>query len=93
MWGVGCGGWLKIVERHLRIRVRGTPTKLGLRRSRLAYSGVTLNVARPDMNNHATLGVMLYWWLEGFCPLGPCPPCYIRVRAILRVCYIRVTPL
>ena len=24
------------------------------------YSGVTLNVARPDMNNHATLGVMLY---------------------------------
>ena len=25
-----------------------------------AYSGVTLNVARPDMNNYATLGVMLY---------------------------------
>jgi len=25
--------------------------------------------------------------------LGPCPSCYIRVRAILRVCYIRVTPL
>ena len=25
--------------------------------------------------------------------MGPCPPCYIRVRAILRVCYIRVTPL
>jgi len=24
------------------------------------YSGVTLNVARPDMNNDATLGVMLY---------------------------------
>ena len=24
------------------------------------YSGVTLNVARPDMNKHATLGVMLY---------------------------------
>jgi len=24
------------------------------------YSGVTLNVARPDMNNYATLGVMLY---------------------------------
>ena len=22
-----------------------------------------------------------------------CPPCYIRVRAILRVCYIRVAPL
>jgi len=26
----------------------------------LLYSGVTLNVARPDMNNYATLGVMLY---------------------------------
>ena len=25
--------------------------------------------------------------------MGPCPPCYIRVRAISRVCYIRVTPL
>ena len=25
--------------------------------------------------------------------MEPCPPCYIRVRAILRVCYIRVTPL
>ena len=25
--------------------------------------------------------------------MGPCPPCYIRVRAILRVCYIRDTPL
>ena len=25
--------------------------------------------------------------------MRPCPPCYIRVRAILRVCYIRVTPL
>ena len=24
------------------------------------YSGVTLNVARPDMNIYATLGVMLY---------------------------------
>jgi hypothetical protein len=24
------------------------------------YSGVTLNVARPDMNNYATSGVMLY---------------------------------
>ena len=24
------------------------------------YSGVTLNVARPDMNNYATLGVVLY---------------------------------
>ena len=24
------------------------------------YSGVTLNAARPDMNNYATLGVMLY---------------------------------
>ena len=24
------------------------------------YSGVALNVARPDMNNYATLGVMLY---------------------------------
>ena len=24
------------------------------------YSGVTLNVARPDMNNYATLKVMLY---------------------------------
>ena len=24
------------------------------------YSAVTLNVARPDMNNYATLGVMLY---------------------------------
>ena len=25
--------------------------------------------------------------------MGPCPPCHIRVRAILRLCYIRVTPL
>ena len=25
--------------------------------------------------------------------MGPCPPCYIRVRATLSVCYIRVTPL
>ena len=24
------------------------------------YRGVTLNVARPDMNNDATLGIMLY---------------------------------
>ena len=24
------------------------------------YSGVTLNVARPDMKNYTTLGVMLY---------------------------------
>ena len=28
--------------------------------ARVAYYGVTLNVARPDMNNYATLGVMLY---------------------------------
>ena len=28
--------------------------------SSVVYSGVTLNVARPDMNNYATLGVMLY---------------------------------
>ena len=27
---------------------------------RYEYSGVTLNVARPDMNNYARLGVMLY---------------------------------
>ena len=26
----------------------------------IQYSGVTLNVARPDMKNYATLGVMLY---------------------------------
>ena len=25
--------------------------------------------------------------------MAPCPPCYIRVRAILRLCYIRLTPL
>ena len=25
--------------------------------------------------------------------MGPCPPCYIRVLAILRLCYIRLTPL
>jgi hypothetical protein len=29
------------------------------------YSGVTLNVARPDMNNYATLGVVLYWGIGG----------------------------
>jgi hypothetical protein len=28
-------------------------------------SGVTLNVARPDMNNYATLGVMLYLGIGG----------------------------
>ena len=28
-------------------------------KTQLGYSGVTLNVARPDMNNYATLGVML----------------------------------
>ena len=25
--------------------------------------------------------------------MGHCPPCYIKARVILRVCYIRVTPL
>ena len=47
------------------------------------YSGVTLNVARPDMNNYATLGVMLYKGIGGskdFAPgmqgAGPThPPC------------------
>ena len=29
------------------------------------YSGVTLNVARPDMNNYATVGVMLYKGIGG----------------------------
>ena len=29
------------------------------------YSGVTLSVARPDMNNYATLGVMLYKGIGG----------------------------
>ena len=29
------------------------------------YSGVTLNVARPDMNNYATSGVMLYEGIGG----------------------------
>ena len=34
---------------------------IGARQSEgTAYNGVTLNVARPDMNNYATLGVMLY---------------------------------
>ena len=28
-------------------------------------SGVTLNVARPDMNKYATLGVMPYWGIGG----------------------------
>ena len=36
-----------------RWRPRGAPRLL-------VYSGVTLNAARPDMNNYATLGVMLY---------------------------------
>jgi hypothetical protein len=31
----------------------------------LLYSGVTLNVARPDMKNYATLGVMLYQGIGG----------------------------
>ena len=31
----------------------------------LCYSGVTLNVARPDMKNNATLGVMLYEGIGG----------------------------
>ena len=30
-----------------------------------AYSGVILNVARPDMNNYATLGVMQYEGIGG----------------------------
>ena len=30
-----------------------------------SYSGVTLNEARPDMNNYATLGVMLYKGIGG----------------------------
>ena len=29
------------------------------------YSGVTLNVARPDMNNYAALGVMPYEGIGG----------------------------
>ena len=29
------------------------------------FSGVTLNVARPDLNNYATVGVMLYWGIGG----------------------------
>ena len=33
--------------------------------SKSLYSGSTLNVARPDMNNHATLGVMLYKGIGG----------------------------
>ena len=28
------------------------------------YSGAILNVARPDMNNYATLGVMLYCYIK-----------------------------
>ena len=31
----------------------------------LLYSGVTLNVAKPDMNNYTTLGVMLYKGMGG----------------------------
>ena len=37
-----------------------TPDDPTLTTWRGVYSGVTLNVARPDMNNYATLGVMLY---------------------------------
>ena len=29
------------------------------------YSGVTLNVARPEINNYAALGVMLYQGIGG----------------------------
>ena len=29
------------------------------------YSSVTLNVARTDMNNYATLGFLLYWGIGG----------------------------
>ena len=43
----------------LRPSVDGTRSK-ALRPFGFQYSGVTLNVARPDMNNYATLGVMLY---------------------------------
>ena len=37
----------------------GWATLPSLPLDRPRYSGVTLNVARPDMNNYATLGVML----------------------------------
>ena len=55
------------------------PGSLGRRRLSF-YSGVTLNVARPDMNNYATLGVMLYKGIGGskdqgdikILPLGRC---------------------
>ena len=59
------------------------------------YSGITLNVARPDMNNYAALRVMLYegiggpkdfalWDLARRATLG---------CMLLRVCYIRVISL
>ena len=68
--GVGCEGAAPILEEHrhdglehvepclhpaISVRRGHTPTP-----PRQHYSGVTLNVARPDMNNYATLGVMLY---------------------------------
>ena len=45
---------------HGRRRQRGCSTP-----ANVDYSGVTLNVARPDMNNYATLGVMLYKGIGG----------------------------
>ena len=39
--------------------------KSAARRKLMWSSGVTLNIARPDMNNYAALGVMLYEGIGG----------------------------
>ena len=44
-----------VVKKYIRWFSQLFSSKVGVH-----YSGVTLNVARPDMNNYATLGVMLY---------------------------------
>ena len=44
------------------------------------YSGVTLNVARPDMDNHATLGVMLYKGIGGSKDFARLTPLYLDAK-------------
>ena len=66
------GTWL---PRRARVQGSQTAASLSLRLKDLLgpvtrvkkkkYSGVTLNVARPDMNNYATLGVIRYYGIGG----------------------------
>ena len=58
---LACAARGKIMRRGAKFDSKTVLGRDALRKSHPArYSGVTLNVARPDMNNYATLGVMLY---------------------------------